>query len=169
MNIEQLKAARDAISACIEMSDNTSVPENERVIWSQGTTAKPYIHIGMLKMKLPLLDNAIKAPSSQQYQLVASSSELESLKREAIQACLFDSTSSFGLSDKNIWDTHQIHEGASRMFDHLAPRIVLEWFAILPLEPTQEMIDDACLSTIDLQPEQAVVIYKAMIAASKGD
>ncbi len=60
MNIEQLKAARDAVAACIEMSDNTSVPENERVVWSQGTTAKPFIHIGMLKMILPFLDQAIE-------------------------------------------------------------------------------------------------------------
>jgi hypothetical protein len=118
MTIEQIKAARDAVAACIEMSDNTSVPENERVVWSQGTTAKPFIHIGMLKMILPLLDQAINAPDH--IADVGNMVDLEVLKRE-----LCDKFSETSIEDSVI----------HACIDHLAPRIVREGWQPIETAP----------------------------------
>jgi hypothetical protein len=119
MNINELKAARDAVAACIEMSDNTSVPENERVVWSQGTTAKPFIHIGMLKMILPFLDQAINAP------------DLEFLKREVINA-----VQSIRHNELSI----DAGSAISEAIDHLAPRIVREGWQPIETAPKNKWL-----------------------------
>jgi hypothetical protein len=58
-------------------------------------------------------------------------------------------------------------QGWNAAIDHLAPRIVRDGCVVVPLEPTQKMIDAAKnrKEQSDLYPD----IYKAMIAASKGD
>lgn len=39
-----------ALNICIEQSNNRRIPDKEQIIWSQGTTLKPYISIETLKV-----------------------------------------------------------------------------------------------------------------------
>lgn len=82
--------------------------------------------------------------------------ELESLKRE-----LCDKFSETSIEDSVIY----------ACIDHLAPRIVREGFAVVPEEPTAQMIADGALAYVNFDKSEGRMkrAFKAMIAASKGD
>jgi len=106
---DELPAARDAVEDCINLSAHPRFPDEEQIIWSQGTTTKPYIHIGMLKTILSLLDNALNPP------------DLSELKREVWDGMKRDCAVSV-----------RHYEGMCAAIDHLAPRIVREGMALVP-------------------------------------
>jgi len=117
---DQLIAARDAISSCINLSENPRMSDEEKIIWSQGTTLKPFIHIGTMKTIRTLLDSHINPP------------DLEGLKREVV----LDIRKTPELLHKHLG--YSMEEVVGHIIDHLAPRIVREGFVVVPEEPTEK-------------------------------
>jgi hypothetical protein len=142
MNINELKAAREEYNGSL-------YPHTEGRFAQANMVSEETVHIIRT-----LLDQAINAP------------DLESLKREVVS----DIRNTPELLHKALG--YSMEEVVGHVIDHLAPRIVREGFVVVPEEPTQAMKDAGANERLRQERNEELnthLIYKAMIAASKGD
>jgi hypothetical protein len=161
MNINELKAAREDLRLNVFEPHTNMYGEKFEICNSF------QVYEDTIKTIIALLDQAIERSESA---TAINAPDLESLKREASEFVLERCSVYKDLPIGLMIDT------SIELIDHLAPRIVREGFVVVPEVSTDEIIEamykvvnrETLVQPIDINGLYQSV-YKAMIAASKGD